>query len=107
MALKEIVERRVIIQGVIIMPVLIHQEIVQEKMAAPQTDEKNVKKPKVPVVVYRVPAVCSVRLADGKSTLLQARVPVYQFGEETTLPVNLDLQENKSMERNYLKLESF
>lgn len=82
-------------------------EIVQEKMAAPQTDEKNVKKPKVPVVVYRVPAVCSVRLADGKSTLLQARVPVYQFGEETTLPVNLDLQENKSMERNYLKLESF
>ena len=84
-------------------------EISQEKLAAPQQEQKQKKQAssKVPVVVYRVPAICSLRLADGKSTILQARIPVYQFGEETSLPVNLELKDRKGLEKHYMKLDRF
>ena len=36
---------------------------------------------------YRVPAVCVVRLTAGGKTLCQTRVPIYQLGRESTLPL--------------------
>lgn len=39
------------------------------------------------VVVYRIPTVCTVRLTDGVSQLLQDRVAVYQFGTESYYPI--------------------
>lgn len=38
-------------------------------------------------VHYRVPAVCIVRLTTGGKTLCETRVPVYQLGRESTLPL--------------------
>ena len=83
-------------------------EITPEPMAAPQS-EKKVKKSKVPVVAYRIPATCGIRVIDGKNVLMETRFPVYQFGEETTLPVNVNLmdKENKSVEKYYEQLTSF
>ena len=68
-------------------------EIVPEDAAAPQTDGRKVKKSKVPVVYCRIPAVCKVKLADGMDVIMQGRVPVYQLGEETSLPLDLDLKD--------------
>ncbi len=84
-------------------------EIIPEKIASPQTGKKKARKSKVPVIVYRIPATCSVRVLDGKNTLMQARIPVYQFGEETTLPVDLVLksQDNKAVAKYYENLRSF
>ena len=36
---------------------------------------------------YRVPAVCIVILNDGENELISSRIPVYQMGIESTLPV--------------------
>ena len=40
------------------------------------------------VIHYRIPAICSVKLMDGTKVLLQARVPVYQLGANSTFPIN-------------------
>ena len=37
--------------------------------------------------VYRVPAICSVRLTDGVNPILQDRIAVYQLGVECYLPL--------------------
>lgn len=42
-------------------------------------------------VYYRLPAICTVTLKSGTEILLQSRVPVYQFGQESSLPVNVIL----------------
>lgn len=39
--------------------------------------------------VYRIPAVCTVKLSDGVKTLLQTRLPIYQLGTESTFPINV------------------
>jgi hypothetical protein len=39
------------------------------------------------VVHYRIPAVCTVKIKNGADLLLQSRVPVYQLGKESSLPV--------------------
>lgn len=39
------------------------------------------------VVHYRIPAVCTVKIKNGADLLLQSRVPVYQLGQESSLPV--------------------
>lgn len=36
---------------------------------------------------YRVPAVCNVKLSAGGRTLCQTRIPIYQLGRESTLPL--------------------
>ncbi len=38
-------------------------------------------------IYYRIPAVCTVTLSDGMDILLQSRMPVYQLGTESSLPV--------------------
>lgn len=32
--------------------------------------------------VYRIPAICTVKLSDGARTLFQGRLPIYQFGAD-------------------------
>ena len=39
-------------------------------------------------VYYRVPAIATARIMDGSQTLLQTRVPVYQFGQTVSFPLN-------------------
>ena len=62
-------------------------ELVPESIAeAPKIEPaKNQKLDQQ--IIYRIPAVCSVRLTDGVSTLLQSRIPVYQLGIDETYPI--------------------
>jgi hypothetical protein len=58
-----------------------------------QIEETLVDKKKPAVLAYyRIPAVCTVKLTDGRDILLQSRVPVYQLGQESSLPVNVILK---------------
>jgi hypothetical protein len=38
-------------------------------------------------IVYRIPALCSVKLPDGSDVLLTTRLPIYQFGVDKTYPI--------------------
>ena len=40
------------------------------------------------VAVYRIPAICSVKLTDGVNPILQDRVAVYQLGVESYFPIS-------------------
>ena len=64
---------------------LIPQEIVSVEEPAAS------KKPSV-LAYYRIPAVCTVKLIEGVNVLLQTRVPVYQLGVTSSLPVNVILK---------------
>ena len=50
------------------------------------------KNKKEVLAYYRIPAVCTVKLMDGANLLLQSRMPVYQLGQESSLPVNVILK---------------
>lgn len=71
---------------------------VFEQIAQPVPDEKHAKKSKKEVVApavlayYRIPATCVVKLMEGVDVLLQTRMPVYQLGQESSLPVNVILK---------------
>jgi hypothetical protein len=64
---------------------LIPQEIVSVEEPAAS------KKPSV-LAYYRIPAVCTLKLIEGVNVLLQTRVPVYQLGVTSSLPVNVILK---------------
>lgn len=68
-------------------------EMTGGDIAAPQPPDRKVKKSGVPVIHYRIPAVCSVKLTDGADVLMQGRIPVYQFGEESTMPADIRLNQ--------------
>jgi len=54
------------------------------------------KKPKNnKYVFYRIPAVCTLKLTDGKSLLFQSRQPVYQFGVDSSLPLAARLKSKR------------
>lgn len=56
----------------------------------PQTfAQPDVKKAGVAVVYYRIPAMCTVKLKNGADLLLQSRVPVYQLGQESSIPTTV------------------
>lgn len=38
-------------------------------------------------IIYRIPAICTVKLSDGADILLQSRLPIYQFGVDKTYPI--------------------
>lgn len=40
-------------------------------------------------VIYRTPAIMSARIMDGQTLLLQTRVPVYQFGQVLSFPLEV------------------
>lgn len=60
-------------------------EIVAEKVA--DANSGGAKPAAVKAAYYRIPAMCTVRLTDGVDILLQSRVPVYQLGVESSIPV--------------------
>ena len=66
-------------------------EITAQQFEVPEVVVENPKKAVPVLVYYRIPAVCTVKLMDGANLLLQARVPVYQLGQETSIPVNVVL----------------
>lgn len=70
---------------------IIAQEFVTPEV--PAVDAKG-KKKAVPQVLahYRIPAVCTVKLMEGAKLLLQSRMPVYQLGQESSLPINVILK---------------
>ena len=60
-----------------------------QQIPEPAADPK-----KTPAVLarYRIPAICTVKLINGTDILMQTRVPVYQLGQESSLPVNVILK---------------
>lgn len=64
----------------------------------PQTDPAETLAPVVAtpakgeIITYRIPDMSTVRILDGTDLLLQARVPVYQLGIESTMPVELRIK---------------
>lgn len=67
-------------------------EIVPQEFADPTVSEVDVKNAKEVLAYYRIPAICTVKLMDGANLLLQSRMPVYQLGRESSLPVNVILK---------------
>ena len=63
-------------------------EIVMPEIAQPEV----VKKTKEEVIYYRIPAMCTVKLKDGATLLLQSRMPVYQLGQDSSIPASLVLK---------------
>ena len=69
-------------------------EIVPQVFDEPQVtaplDPKAVK-PAVEAY-YRIPAICTVKLIESGDVIMQARMPIYQLGRESSLPVNVILK---------------
>ena len=68
-------------------------EFVPQEIA-PVEEPAEVDPKKVPATLayYRIPAICTVKLTEGVDILLQSRMPVYQLGVESTVPVNVILK---------------
>lgn len=72
-------------------PVVI-EFIPQEMTSVPELAETDVKKKPAVLAWYRIPAICNVKIYDGVNQLLQSRIPVYQLGIESSIPVNVILK---------------
>ena len=68
-------------------PVLM--EIVPQEFVQP---EAPVTKSKEDVIYYRIPAMCIVKLKEGAELLMQCRMPIYQLGQESTIPASVVLK---------------
>lgn len=81
-------------------PVIMHiipQEFAQTHSQVEQPKDKKGneipdKAKKEVLAHYRIPAMCTVKLMDGVDLLLQGRIPVYQLGQESSLPMNVKLK---------------
>lgn len=71
-------------------PVLM--EIVPQPFAQTAVSEEELKNKKEVLAYYRVPAICNVKIMEGANVLLQSRMPIYQLGQESSLPVNVILK---------------
>lgn len=67
-------------------------EIITQEFAEPSVSAEMVKNTKEVEAYYRIPAICTVKLIEGSNLLLQSRMPVYQLGKESSLPVNVILK---------------
>lgn len=55
-------------------------------------DFKSANKTKeVPSIYYRIPAASTVKVKDGSELLLQTRIPVYQLGQTSSVPLKTAL----------------
>ena len=72
-------------------PVVI-EFIPQEIAQVAELDEKQSKNAPAALAYYRIPAMCTVKVTDGTTLLLQTRMPVYQLGQVSSLPVNVILK---------------
>ena len=66
-------------------------EIIPQEVADPVVDVVTVAKG-VQYVNYLVPAICTVKLKEGSDLLVQSRMPVYQLGRLSSMPVNATLK---------------
>lgn len=66
-------------------------EIVPQEFMQPQVAEQDKKSARPVEAYFRIPAICTVRLIDSGDAILQTRIPVYQLGQESSLPVNIIL----------------
>ena len=65
---------------------------VYNKKSKKSADKKSgSKKSKVEVVNYRIPSICTVKIKNGADLLLQSRVPVYQLGQESSIPAGMTI----------------
>ena len=68
-------------------------EIVPQEFAEPKVTAAVEEKKLQPVeAYYRIPSICTVKLIDSGNVLMQTRMPVYQLGRESSLPVNVILK---------------
>jgi hypothetical protein len=68
-------------------------EIVPQEFAEPKVTATVEEKKLQPVeAYYRIPSICTVKLIDSGNVLMQTRMPVYQLGRESSLPVNVILK---------------
>lgn len=65
-------------------------EIVPQEFVQPEAGKE--KKDKDVAVYYRIPAACTVKLLDGMELIFQTRMPIYQLGQESSLPLNMVLK---------------
>lgn len=66
-------------------------QIIPQEFAQTEVSEEMQKNKKEILAYFRIPAVCTVKLMDGANLLLQNRMPIYQLGQESSLPVNVNL----------------
>ncbi len=66
-------------------------EIVPQDFAQPEVTPLESRNAKTVEAFYRIPAICTVKLIDAGEVILQTRMPVYQLGKESSLPVNVIL----------------
>ena len=67
-------------------------EALKELLQQKELEVEKEKKDKEVGVYFRIPAACTVRLLDGMDLILQSRMPIYQLGQETSLPLNMVLK---------------
>ena len=68
-------------------------EIVPQEFAEPEITAAVEEKKLQPVeAYYRIPSICTVKLIDSGNVLMQTRMPIYQLGRESSLPVNVILK---------------
>ena len=66
-------------------------EIVPQEVADPVVDVVTAAKG-VQYVNYLVPSICTVKLKEGSNLLVQGRMPIYQLGRLSSMPVNATLK---------------
>jgi hypothetical protein len=70
-------------------------EIVPQEFMKPEppmeAKPSKKKEPEPVVAYYRIPSVCTVKLIDSGNVLIQTRIPVYQLGQESSIPVSVKL----------------
>lgn len=62
-------------------------EIVPQEISRPVA----AKAAKTELIYYRIPAICTVKLKEGADLLLQSRIPVYQLGQDSSVPATVIL----------------
>lgn len=67
-------------------------QLIPQEFAQTEVSVEEQKNKKEVLAYYRIPAVCTVKLMDGANLLLQSRIPVYQLGQESSLPINVILK---------------
>lgn len=67
-------------------------EITPQEFSSPVLTEADLKNRREPLVYYRIPAMCTVKLLDGVNLLMQSRMPIFQLGCESSVPANVILK---------------
>lgn len=65
-------------------------EIIPQEISKPEIGVQGSSKAQV--VNYLIPATCTVKVKEGSDLLIQSRVPVYQLGVLSSMPVNATIQ---------------